>query len=464
MAGTEIGSSGLSVAYDGTISEELLPNLQGRRALDTFRTMKDNDALVGAILFAIEMLARQVEWDVEQGEAKEEHADFVRECMEDMSQSWGDVVSEALSMIPFGFAFQEIVYKERRGPQKETAKIPSSRFNDGKTGWRKIALRAQESLDHWEFDEEGGTKAFVQRDPNTLEEKPIPMQKGLLFRTSVYKNNPEGRSLLRNAYISWFYKRRIQAIEGTGIERDLAGFPVFWLPAEVLNGTDPAHQNVVNAFRTLGENIRRDKSEYLLMPLAYDANGNKQYEFSLTASAGTRTFDLSATIARYNKEIAMTVLADFILLGHENVGSFALSDDKTDLFAVALGTLLDNIADVFNRYAIPRLFELNGFPMEELPKIVHRDIEKPDLAKLGQFLGSMTGAGVTLFPDEELEAYLREVAGLPEKSEEAKKAQEEADAQEEDGGNDEFGSGGNPEGLEGEGAQGDPGSVDLTGL
>jgi hypothetical protein len=430
--GAEVGGSGLLTSTSGEVLEELHPNLYGRKAIETWRLMKDHDALVGAILFAIEMLVRQVEWRVDQEDAKEEEAEFLESCLHDMSHSWGDFICEALSMLPFGFAFHEAVYKQRRGEQPEGGKLPSSKFSDGKVGWRKLPLRAQETLDRWEFDDDGGIKAFVQKPPPDYTDRVIPMVKGLLFRTTSYKNNPEGRSVLRSAYASWYYKKRIQQIEGTGIERDLAGFPVFWLPAEFLaDDASPAHKQVVNAFDTLGKNIRRDKQEYLIMPLAFDDRGNKAYDFTLTSSGGTRAFDTSAIIERYNKEIAMSVMADFILLGHENVGSFALSSDKTDLFAVALGTFLDIIEDVLNRYAVPRLWRLNGMKTENLPKIAHGDIEKPNLAELGTFIGALVNAGVPLFPDEDLEAYLREVAGLPEKSEETKKAQEEAREEEE---------------------------------
>lgn len=431
--GGETGRSGLSTATGGIVTEELHPNLSGRKALEVWRTMKDNDALVGAILFAIEMLIRQVPWRVDQRDAKEADAQFLDECREDMSQSWGDFISEALSMLPFGFAFHEIVYKKRQGYQPSGSKTPSSRFSDGKIGWRKMPLRAQESLDHWEFDDEGGVVAFVQRAAPDFTDVPIPMEKGLLFRTTVYKNNPEGRSVLRSAYASWFYKKRIQTIEGTGVERDLAGFPVFWLPAEYLAAdADEAQKTVVNAFKAIGENVRRDKQEYLLMPLAYDQNGNKAFDFTLTASTGTRSFDTNQIISRYNQEIAMSVLADFILLGHEKVGSFALSDDKTDLFAVAIGTILDSIQDVLNRYAVPRLFALNGMDQEKLPAIVHGDIEKPDLQKLAAYVQTLVGAGMPLFPDEDLEAWLREQGNLPEQSKEAAKRQEEKQKQEDE--------------------------------
>lgn len=427
VGGQELGLTGLNVSVGGIITEEFNPNLTGRKAIETWRDMSHNDPLVGAILFAIDMLVRQVEWSVEQLEASEEDSKFLEECMEDMSQSWGDLISEILSMLPYGFSFHEIVYKKRSGQQPEGGRIPSSRFSDGKIGWRKIPIRGQETLDHWDFDPNGGgLQAFVQKSPPDYQDRPIPIQKGLLFRTTTYKNNPEGRSVLRTAYRAWYFKKRIEEIEGVGIERDLAGFPVFWIPAEMLLPTaSDAEKSVVNSFDTVGKNIRRDKQEYLMMPLAYDDNNNKMFDFTLTNSGGTRTFDTSAIIGRYDQRIAMTVLADFILLGHEKVGSFALSSDKTDLFAVALGTFLDIIQDVFNRFAVPRLFELNGMNMENLPEIKHGDIESPNLAELSAFIKTLVDSGVPMFPDEDLETHLREVANLPEKSEEAKQLQEQ---------------------------------------
>ncbi len=109
----------------------------------------------------------------------------------------------------------------------------------------------------------------------------------------------------------------------------------------------------------------------------------------------------------------MTVLADFILLGHEQVGSFSLASSKTHLFSVALGTWLNVIAAQFNRIAIPRLFALNSFRLEKLPKLVPGDIEVPNLTELGDYITKLAGAGMDLFPDEKLEDYLRKVANLP---------------------------------------------------
>jgi len=58
---------------------------------------------------------------------------------------------------------------------------------------------------------------------------------------------------------------------------------------------------------------------------------------------------------------------------------------------------------------------------------VHGDIETVDLKELGEYVAKLAGAGMPLFPDEEVENQLRLQGGLPEKSEEVKQAQEEAE-------------------------------------
>jgi hypothetical protein len=117
---------------------------------------------------------------------------------------------------------------------------------------------------------------------------------------------------------------------------------------------------------------------------------------------------------RYNNSKAMTLLADFIMLGHNNrYGSFALSSSKTTLFASAVGGWMRSVAAVFNRYAIPRLLELNGMDSEYPPVLDPGDIELPDLAELGTYVANLTRAGFKIFPNVPIEEKLLQNAGLP---------------------------------------------------
>ena len=137
------------------------------------------------------------------------------------------------------------------------------------------------------------------------------------------------------------------------------------------------------------------------------------YEFGLLNSGGSRQFDTTAIVTRYEQRIAMTVLADFILLGHGGTGSYSLAGNKTRLFAVALESYLDNITNVFNDYAIPKLFEINGMDTTKLPMLRHSDLETPSLQELAQYISTLAGSGMQIFPDQKLEEYLRQIATLP---------------------------------------------------
>ena len=114
----------------------------------------------------------------------------------------------------------------------------------------------------------------------------------------------------------------------------------------------------------------------------------------------------------------MTTLADFIFLGHQQTGSFALSSDKTELFAVAIGAFLDIICETFNSQGIPALIDINGEHFKgitDYPKMTHGDIEDADIAKVASFVKDMTGIGI-LVPDDGLEDYIRQVGHLPERT------------------------------------------------
>lgn len=404
--GRETGRTGAK-RYGGLFYEEFLPELQGIRGVRVYEEMSSNDDVCGAILFAIKMLIRQATWTVQPtGTAgvDRDAADFVESCMFDMSSTWSDTVSEILSFLTYGWSVHEIVYKRRMG-RKRDPKL-ESKFDDGLIGWQKLPIRCQESLYTWEFDEHDNLTAFVQMPAPDFRAIRIPAEKLLLFRTESRKDSPEGRSILRNAYRSWYFKKRLQEIEGIGIERDLAGFPVLTAP-EGVDIWAPSNAALLETCNRFVSNIRRDSMEGLTIPAGW--------ELKLLSTGGSRQFDTSKIIERYDTRIAMTVLADFLFLGHERTGSWALSSDKTELFAMAIGAYLDMICEVFNRTAIPRLLQMNKrFEAAEIPQLIHGDIETQDLSQLGTFLKDMSGIGL-ITPDDELEAYLREQANLPAK-------------------------------------------------
>jgi hypothetical protein len=417
----ELGVSGLK-RVSGYVDEEFLPALRGRKAVRVYREMASNDSMVGALLFSIDKLIREVEWKVlppEGGEEGEQAQEFLESCMEDMSHSWDDLIGEILSMMTYGWSWHEIVYKKRIGPwEKDPRK--RSKYTDGKIGWRKIPIRAQETLMRWSFDETGGIRAMVQMAPPRYQTTVLPIEKSILFRTSIAKGNPEGMSLLRSSYRSWYFKKRLEEFEAIGVERDLAGMPVGRVPADYLTAAKGTPQaKTVDAFKKMVRGVRRDENEGLVLPTQYDPDTKQPlFDFELMSSGGTRQFDTNGIINRYEQRILMSVLADFILVGHEDTGSYSLHTDKTGIFRAALNAITKTIADTLNRYAVPRLFAVNGWKLDELPRFEPTNVDPPALDQLAAFISSTAGAGMQWFPDPELEKYIREIARLPEMTDE----------------------------------------------
>ena len=145
-----MGYTGLK-QFGGRIAEEFLRKLQGDKAAKVFREMSENDSTVGAILFAIEMMLRNVEWRVEPASDDPMHveeAEFVDECRADMSQSWENTIAEILSFLTYGWSSTEICYKRRDGPDQRDPRRRSKQLRRQadpsvhETGPRRQAARA----------------------------------------------------------------------------------------------------------------------------------------------------------------------------------------------------------------------------------------------------------------------------------------------------------------------------------
>jgi phage gp29-like protein len=274
-------------------------------------------------------------------------------------------------------------------------------------------VRAQETLQEWMIDERGGIQGMVQIDPSGGGLHRIPIEKALLFRTTTNRNNPEGYSLLRNAYRPWFYKRRIEEIEAVGIERDLAGLPMAFVPPEYLmNTANPAQKAVLQAITDIVQNVKRNEQEGIVFPAAYDEQGNRVFDLQLLSASGGRQFDTGAVIQRYDQRIAMSLLSDFLLLGSDRVGSFALGTAKIDLWTLAVDSIAKTIAEVVNQYAIPRLLTLNAMRTDKLPYLTYGQVSSVELSDVADYVSKLVGVGA-IMPDPQLEEHLRQLGDLP---------------------------------------------------
>lgn len=439
------GISGLS-RY-GAISrvyEEFLRELQGQQGMKYYREMADNDPIIGAILFAANHLCRKVSFSfkpADDSNKAKEIADFMGSAIfDDMESSWPDTLSEILTMLPFGWSVLEWRTKRRLGMEDPdhspldnfgltppfenrsvtgTGTIPStfspSKFDDGKIGFRSWGLRSQETLFMWEFDTDSKATVLQQMAPPDYRIRRIPLSKALHFRTQVAKNNPEGRSVLRNSFTSYYMIKNLQIFEGIGIERDLAGYPVMqmkdpdvqkgMMPPDIWNTKDEKMVQLLSALQRIVRSIRRDEQEGLVLPWWVD--------FKLVGTGSRRRMETNEIIGRYGQRIAMSMMADFIMLGHEAVGSKALAATKISLFTAALSSFLDNAGAEIDRVAVPTLMRFNGFPLDLAPTFQHGDVENVNLEELGDFIQKIAGTGFNPLATVAAQKAIMDMAKLP---------------------------------------------------
>lgn len=408
--------------YGGVIYEDIDPRLTGYRWRRTVRLML-TDPVIAGMLRAITMLIRRAEFLMEPakdgGNEAQEVADFVESCRHDMRGSWPDTLAKGLSFLPYGWSILEVVLKRRLGDgsMRQGVRVNQSAYDDGMIGWDEWAPRAQDTITRWVFDAWGHAVAVEQQSPNLMGPVEIPLSRCLHFVADDYWGSPEGTSVLRAAYYDWDGIRKIKTTENIGIERDLAGLPVFRVPALLMDADAPPNVRAAyEEYKRIGTNLRRGDQSVVILPsdVAPDTKV-PQYDLTLLSTGGQRQIDTSRVIRERTAQMTMSLLADFLTVGHEGSGSYALAQDKTKLFTISLSAWLDLIANVINRQAIAPLVRINGFDTRLTPTLKAGPMDETDLAAMGNYFKALQPLITQLNHEDRINiaAYLFDLADWP---------------------------------------------------
>jgi hypothetical protein len=416
-----LGVAGSNTQNGQIRADEFLPELRGKKAIRKFREMRDNDSTIGAVMYATEQVLRDVDLKVyacnDTPEAQAE-ADFVQSVLDDMDHTLDDHVAEALSCLSYGFAWFEVVYKRRVGPNQTNEK-KRSKYTDGRMGIRKIAQRAPWTVSRFDVDVKTGDVNGMYQDVGyATGSHYIPSRKSLYYRTTSLNGDPSGRSILRNAYVSYEYLNNIQAIEAIAIERELAGIPVARIPSEYLaSDATPQQASFRNNLEQILRDVKFNEQGYIITPSdTYpDKDGSptniRLVDVELMSSSGSRNIDIDPIVRRYQHDIARSVLSEFLMLGSQG-GSYALSKSKTDLFLRALESYIQQIVDVLNKQLVERLWQLNGLDYSLMPTIKAGDVAPHDLREIAGFLRNLNGADINVSSHPEVIQNLMDIAEL----------------------------------------------------
>lgn len=161
--------------------------------------------------------------------------------------------------------------------------------------------------------------------------------------------------------------------------------------------------------------IQNNEQAGLVLPQAFDPDSKQPlFKFELMGSPGSKTYNTSEIILRYNKEILTALFAHVLLLGQNETGSFSLASSQTNILAVGIQRRLNEIRDVLNHELVRAFYSVNNWQLdEELPTFEYEDLEQDDLDVFSKAVQRMAAVGF-IERDREMMDRVRSILGVRE--------------------------------------------------
>lgn len=399
----EMGSLGLKI-FNGVSQDELKRELNWPQSIYTYKEMSIHSA-VNAPLTLFENIISKATWNykppVDATEEEKKQCKIVESMMKDMDQPWSEFIRDVLSSNVFGFSVHEKVFRKR-------LKSNGSLYDDGYIGWKKLPIRAQESIEKFIFSEDGNDLVAVKQNLANLydpynrfsarekTEIVLPRNKFMLFRTGKHRGDPFGKSPLRDAYLSWRFLTVLEELEATGVAKDLNGFPILYLPSQYLAADAPPEVQEVRAYyENAMRNLQCGEQSAMILPQVIDPESKlPMFKLDLLSIDGKKNFDTSKLKEYYKNMIFTSLFADVLQMGQTATGSFALGAIKNSLSGAYAERLIANIAEVIQNDLIRHTYELNGWDTSRMGTLDYDNLEQADLETLSKYIQRVASVGL----------------------------------------------------------------------
>ncbi len=417
---SEVGFTGLRTS-NGRILQEQQQAFRYPHLIPVINEMKNNPTVSSALNVYNYMMTRK-KWTVKgKSELSEERAEIITTMMNDMEDSWEGFIQSVLDYLCYGFSIHELVPYRR-------LKRNGSKYNDGLIGIKKLAIRTQETIERWNFSEDGRELLGVSQNISNLENSykfqnltnkdgliDIPREKFLLFTASATAGNPQGNSILKRVYLAHKQLTLLQNDELLTIARDAKGLMKITIPPQYLSADAPDNGAAAEAFKAMVDGYNRGELASILAPQMYDPETKQpMFSYELMESKGTATIDVENVIRRLQGDILQNLSVDILALGgNGGSGSYALASEKTTLLSLSCDARLKEIQNTLNRELIPYICKMNGWSLEDCPYFDYEDSEDLPLEDYGSFLQKIFSVGAIEF-DRPVANRVRKILGVPE--------------------------------------------------
>lgn len=287
---------------------------------------------------------------------------------------------------------------------------------------KKLDLRLPRTIWKWYQDDDGELTGIVQFLPNAANVY-IPATELIHYRLQAEGDNWVGTSMYRHAWKHYYYKEKLELIDAIGQERKAVGVPVVYPPT---GASDETKQEL----ETVLANLHVNEVGYVMMPgpkARTDVDESVGWEMEIKTFDSSSSNGIRESIDQQTLKVAGAFIADFLELGHHQVGARATADVQEDPFMTAVKALAELIVQPLNALCA-RIATLNVPGIEGTPKLTMSLHDEASLSELSTYAQQLFMAEL-LTADGPLEDYFRNRAGFPaadketrEETEKAKKA------------------------------------------
>lgn len=383
------------------VTSEFDSALMGRLGSKAFAEMSKSDGLISGLLTSYKNLILSCNWTLEDlmDPTPEEQKAF------DVLYDWifsknnfEPCLYSILKMLEIGFSCFNKYY------------TPYDK--DGNLYMMPVLLeRLQQSI--WRIDYAGQYAEQITSKGLIVK---IPFSDLVFFTFRKEGNDLRGVSLLRQAYYDYKDKKDIKKIAKKGICREMLGLPIGKVPASV-KADSPEYEQFSSLLDMLSSRDYTETDDAIILPQGYELDIFK---------AEFRINDIKEYLGYFDSSMAISVLAQFILLGQVGRGgAYALGADQSNFFMDGLHFIVDYIEGQFTKEVIEPAVKANWANVDYTKfKLRGLNLDKKASKEFADIVNGFITSGVIQVQESD-EKQIREMYGLPEINEAEREEKEQ---------------------------------------